>query len=65
VRKKGYVVVLWRSYLRYAWARIGIYSPAGQKVGQVLHLYNEQRLFIVGPYKSIIKATAQEFLKIS
>ncbi len=63
--EKGHVVVLRRSYRRYVGAQIGIYNPAGEKVGQVSHLHNEEMLFVVSPRKALIEAVAREFLRPS
>ena len=46
---------------RYVGARIGIYNPAGKKVGSVSHLRNREHLFLVGPDRALIEAiVAQE-----
>ena len=58
-QEKGYVLVLRHPHRRYIGAQIGIYNPAGQKVGQISHLHNEERLFIISPKKALIKALAQ------
>ena len=36
-----------RDYKRYVGAQIGIYNPAGEKVGAVSHLRNTEFLFVV------------------
>lgn len=36
-----------RPHRRYVGAKIGIYNPAGEKVGRAGHLWNEERLFVV------------------
>ncbi len=33
---------------RYVGAQIGIYNPAGERVGEVSHLKNTEHLFVVG-----------------
>ena len=43
---------------RYVGAQIGIYSPSGQKVGQVSHLRNREHLLLVGPDRSLVEAIA-------
>ena len=45
---RGDVQVLTRDHKRYVGAQIGIYSPAGAKVGAVSHLKNREYLFVVG-----------------
>jgi adenine-specific DNA-methyltransferase len=35
-------------YKRYVGARIGIYNPAGEKVGAISHTENKEYLFVVG-----------------
>jgi adenine-specific DNA-methyltransferase len=44
---RGSVRVLEREYRRYVGAQIGIYSPAGEKVGTVSHLRNREFVFVV------------------
>lgn len=44
---RGDVLVVERDFRRYVGARIGIHSPAGQKVGTVSHLANKEYLFVV------------------
>jgi adenine-specific DNA-methyltransferase len=46
---RGHVRVVELAYRRYVGAQIGIYSPAGEKVGEVGHLANRERLFLVSP----------------
>ena len=46
---RGHVTVIERDYPRYVGARIGIYSPAGEKVGRVGRLRNREYLFVAGP----------------
>ena len=43
------VTVIERDYPRYVGARIGIYNPAGEKVGRVGRLRNKELLFVAGP----------------
>ena len=45
---RGPVQVIRRPYRRYVGARIGIYNPAGRKVGRVSHLNNHEFLYVVG-----------------
>jgi adenine-specific DNA-methyltransferase len=42
----GYLVCLQRPHRRYVGARIGIYNPRGEKVGQVSHTENQEFLFV-------------------
>ena len=44
---RGEVVVIERPFRRYVGARIGIYSPGGEKVGQVSHVNNREYLYVV------------------
>jgi adenine-specific DNA-methyltransferase len=46
---RGHVTVIERDYPRYVGARIGIYNPAGEKVGRVGRLRNREYLFVAGP----------------
>jgi adenine-specific DNA-methyltransferase len=46
---KGEVQVLEVDYKRYVGAQIGIYNPAGDKVGEVGNLRNKELLFVVTP----------------
>lgn len=46
--RRGPVRVLAFDYKRYVGAQIGIYSPRGEKVGQVSHLRNTEHLYVVG-----------------
>jgi adenine-specific DNA-methyltransferase len=48
LRRRGPVAALEFDYRRYVGARIGIYNPSGVRVGQVGHLRNRERLFLVG-----------------
>ena len=45
---RGPVQVIAHDYRRYVGAQIGIYNPAGEKVGRVGHLRNREFLFVVG-----------------
>lgn len=44
---RGDVFVIERDFKRYVGAQIGIYNPAGSKVGAVSHLSNKEYLFVV------------------
>ena len=47
--ERGRVTVFAHDYRRYIGAQIGIYSPQGEKVGQVGHLRNTEYLYLVTP----------------
>ncbi len=47
--RRGPVAVIQTDFKRYVGAQIGIYNPAGLRVGQVSHLRNLEYLFVVGP----------------
>lgn len=42
----GYVVRFTREHRRYVGARIGIYNPGGERVGQVSHTTNHEYLYV-------------------
>lgn len=46
--ERGEVVRIDIPYRRYVGARIGIYNPAGERVGRVSHLRNTEHLFVAG-----------------
>ncbi len=64
-REKGYVAVLRHPHRRYIGAQIGIYNPAGEKVGQVSHLHNEELLFVISPRKALVEAVEGAFPLVS
>jgi adenine-specific DNA-methyltransferase len=41
---------------RYVGAQIGVYSPAGRKVGEVSHLRNTEYVFVAGPMAAVERA---------
>jgi adenine-specific DNA-methyltransferase len=45
--RRGPVAVVARDYRRYVGAQIGIFNPAGEKVGRVSHLRNTEYIYIV------------------
>ena len=47
LRSRGEVCVHAFDYKRYVGAQIGIHSPSGEKVGEVSHLRNKEKLFVV------------------
>jgi len=63
-QEKGYVAILRHPHRRYIGAQIGIYNPAGEKVGQVSHLHNEERLFVVSPRKALVEAVEAAFAPV-
>ncbi len=46
--ERGPVRVIEHDYKRYVGAQIGIFSPKGQKVGEVSHLRNRELIYVVG-----------------
>ena len=46
---RGHVRVIELDHARYVGARIGIYNPAGEKVGRVSHVRNKELLYVVTP----------------
>ena len=53
---RGYVELLEFDSKRYVGAQIGIHDPSGQKVGQVSHLRNLERLAVCGPRAEVLCA---------
>ncbi len=47
--ERGYVTVIEADFKRYVGAQIGIYNPAGNKVGKISHLRNKEHLYLVTP----------------
>lgn len=45
--KHGRVFVLRKNFKRYVGAQIGIHNPAGERVGKVSHLRNEELIYVV------------------
>ncbi|MFK7927717.1 MAG: DNA adenine methylase [Myxococcota bacterium] len=45
--KRGEVVVIERPHKRYVGAQIGVFNPAGDRVGNVSHLKNKEFVFVV------------------
>lgn len=56
LKEWGYVVRMSQTHRRYVGARIGIYNPQGQKVGQVSHTENEEYLFVATHSKKVFNA---------
>lgn len=55
---KGYVEHVEVDFKRYVGAQIGIFNPAGRKVGKVSHLRNKEHLFLVGDEAAVKIALA-------
>ena len=55
---RGHVQVIELDHARYVGARIGIYSPAGEKVGRVSHVRNKELLYVVTPRPVALEALA-------
>ena len=55
---RGSLTVIERDHPRYVGARIGIYNPAGEKVGRVGRLRNREYLYVVGPQRVPAAVTA-------
>ena len=45
--RRGAVFVVTRDFKRYVGAQIGVYNPAGDKVGAISHLRNEEYIYLV------------------
>src|SRR5208337_1552762 len=56
--QRGHVEVVEVDFPRYVGARIGIFNPAGVKVGTVGRLRNKERLFIVSEARARARAAA-------
>ncbi len=56
---RGPVLVLERDHPRYIGARIGIFNPAGERVGAVSHTRNTERLYLVAPDAPALEAVAE------
>lgn len=51
----GEVFVLTRDFKRYVGARIGIYNPAGEKVGKVSHVRNEEYIYVLARPELVLR----------
>lgn len=56
----GFVRRLTRPHSRYVGARIGIYNPQGEKVGQVSHTENHEYLFIATHSRTVYNSLADQ-----
>jgi adenine-specific DNA-methyltransferase len=54
----GHVVRIDVDSRRYVGAQIGIYNPAGKRVGRASHLRNWEHLFLVGPDRTLVEQAA-------
>jgi adenine-specific DNA-methyltransferase len=54
---RGEVVTLAFTANRYVGARIGIFNPAGERVGRVSHLQNREYLVVAGPPALVRRVT--------
>jgi adenine-specific DNA-methyltransferase len=56
---RGHVEVVEIDFKRYVGAKIGIFNPAGEKVGKVSHVRNVEYLFVVSPDPEAARKTAE------
>ncbi len=56
----GYVTRLTRQHQRYVGARIGIYNPQGEKVGQISHTENHEFLFVATHSQKVYRAFQEQ-----
>lgn len=59
LESRGYVEHITVDFKRYVGAQIGIFNPAGEKVGKVSHLRNKEHLFLAGDKAAVQAAMAQ------
>lgn len=57
--ERGEVVVSEHDFPRYVGARIGVYNPAGARVGQPGHLRNTEHIFVVSPDADVVRRVRQ------
>ena len=57
--ERGHVRTVAIPFKRYVGAQIGIFDPAGRRVGAVSHLRNTELLFIAGPDPAAAQAAAR------
>jgi adenine-specific DNA-methyltransferase len=55
---RGHVARIDIASRRYVGAQIGIYNPAGERVGRVSHLRNCEHVFLVGPDRALVERAA-------
>jgi len=56
--ERGHVRTVAIPFKRYVGAQIGIFDPAGRRVGAVSHLSNTELLFVAGPDAGLAQAAA-------
>ena len=56
--ERGHVRTVAIPFKRYVGAQIGIFDPAGRRVGEVSHLRNTEWLFVCGPDAAAVEAAA-------
>lgn len=61
--ERGFVASVALDFKRYVGAQIGIYNPAGEKVGAVSHLRNHEYLFLVGPDRERITGAMDDLAR--
>ncbi|MBI2408658.1 MAG: DNA adenine methylase [Gemmatimonadetes bacterium] len=55
--ERGAVATIERPYKRYVGAQIGIYSPRGERVGEVSHVRNREYIFVCGSEATVARVT--------
>lgn len=54
---RGAVTTIERAYKRYVGAQIGVYSPRGERVGEVSHLHNREYVFVCGSEATVARVS--------
>ena len=57
---RGEVLVVEQDFQRYVGAKIGIYSPAGAKVGAISHVRNKEYLYVVSQDGDALRRVRKE-----
>jgi adenine-specific DNA-methyltransferase len=57
--ERGHVRTVAIPFKRYVGAQIGIFDPAGRRVGEVSHLRNTELLFVAGPDAAVAERAAR------
>jgi adenine-specific DNA-methyltransferase len=55
--ERGAVATIERAYKRYVGAQIGIYSPHGERVGEVSHVRNREYIFVCGSEATVARVS--------
>lgn len=55
--ERGAVATIERAYKRYVGAQIGIYSPRGERVGEVSHVRNREYIFVCGSEATVARVS--------